>query len=84
MQEGSKRDSVSFGHLSRSRSPGHVVAALYLGLGEQRHRPHLRLQRGGLPFSLRHYPALVSVALTVGYPPWLAPGTLLCAVSTFL
>lgn len=84
MQEGRKRDSVLDGHLSRGLTPATFVAALYLGLGEQRHRPFLRLQRGGLPFSLRLYPALVSVALTVGYPPWLTPGTLLCAVSTFL
>ncbi len=34
-------------------APATFVAALYLGLGEQRHRPRLRLQRGGLPFSLR-------------------------------
>ena len=84
MQEGGKRDSVLDDHLSRGVAPATFVAALYLGLGEQRHRPNLKLQRGGLPFSLRHYPALVTVALTVGCPPRLTPGTLLCAVSTFL
>src|SRR3989344_6858857 len=66
---------------------------LILAIGRA-NQPFLGLQRGGLPFSLRHDPALVSVALqpkagrpldeTCGYPSRLAATTLLYAVWTFL
>ena len=57
--EESKPDSVSGDHLSARRlllreaaEPPIARDALYPGLGEQRHRPCLRLQQGGLRFSL--------------------------------
>ena len=73
-REESKPDSVRGDHLSArplGRTP-HRADAPYPGLGEQRQRPCFGLQRGGLPFSLPRPPerleALVSVALTTGYP----------------
>jgi hypothetical protein len=54
-QEASKPDFVLAGHLSRlawANRPPVGADALDPGLGEQRQRPCLRLQRGGLPFSL--------------------------------
>src|SRR3954467_6182348 len=84
--EESKPDSVSGDHLSaRHAWAGHASSAAsarppiargapYPGLGEQRQRPCLGLQQGGLPFSLpprspkRPARAFVSVALAIGYP----------------
>ena len=75
--EESKPDSVLGDHLSAGRltvRPPMTRGAPYPGLGEQRRRPCLGLQQGGLPFSLPCRPpkrptwALVSVALTIGYP----------------
>ena len=75
--EESKPDSVSGDHLSaRHDTAGPPIArgAPYPGLGEQRQRPCLGLQQGGLPFSLplatpkRDARALVSVALAIGCP----------------
>src|SRR5207237_1269029 len=51
-QEESKPDSVAGGHLSGGaawRPPRLTTGAPYPGLGEQRQRPCLGLQRGGLP-----------------------------------
>ena len=75
--EESKPDSVSGDHLSARQLPAGppiTRSALYPGLREQRQRPCLRLQQGGLPFSLppssprRFGRAFVSVALAIGCP----------------
>ena len=93
--EESKPDPVLDGHLSPvdSRQPASFLkkaGALYPGLGEQRRRPCLRLQQAGVT---AFHPAsedagFVSVALSIRPffkdRPRLAPGTLLCAVWTFL
>jgi hypothetical protein len=88
-QEASKPDSVLVGHLSRLVGPAASPlwrGALYPGLGEQRQRPCLRLQRGGLPLFTPH-PKVGHWSLWPYLPvarPRLASGTLLCAVRTFL